>query len=67
MSESSRRCKDYIYIVTWGNQNVGVIRFCPYRALDSPVIPDYPGCRFTCPGLSARWAFSPLYLITPRT
>ena len=64
---SSRRCKDFIYIVTWGNQNVGVIRFCPYRALDSPVIPDYPGCRFACPGLSARWAFSPLYLITPRT
>ena len=20
----------------------------------------YPGCRFACPGLRARWAFSPL-------
>ena len=20
----------------------------------------YPGCRFACPGLCARWAFSPL-------
>ena len=36
--KSSRRRKDYIYIVTWGNQNVGVIRFCPYRALcNSPL------------------------------
>ena len=30
-----------------------------------PVVLDYPGCRFACPGLSARWAFSPLHLMTP--
>ena len=29
-----------------------------------PVL-GYPGCRFACPGLSARWAFSPLHLMTP--
>ena len=30
-----------------------------------PVVLGYPGCRFACPGLSARWAFSPLHLMTP--
>ena len=35
--KSSRRRKDYIYIVTWGNQNVGIIRFCPYRAWNPPL------------------------------
>ena len=39
----------------------------PLQGVKSPVILGYPGCRFACPGLSARWAFSPLYLITPRT
>ena len=39
----------------------------PLQGVKSPVILGYPGCRFACPGLSTRWAFSPLYLITPRT
>ena len=39
----------------------------PLQGVKSPVILGYPGCRFACPGLSARWAFSPLCLITPRT
>ena len=30
-----------------------------------PVVLGYPGCRFACPGLSARWAFSPLHLMGP--
>ena len=30
-----------------------------------PVVLGYPGCRFACPGLSARWAFSPLHLMAP--
>ena len=38
----------------------------PLHGVKSPVIPDYPGCRFACPGLSARWAFSPLSPM-PRT
>ena len=37
----------------------------PLQGVKSPVILGYPGCRFACPGLSARWAFSPLCLITP--
>ena len=28
------------------------------------VIIGYPECRFACPGLSARWAFSPLCQMT---
>ena len=30
-----------------------------------PVVLGYPGYRFACPGLSARWAFSPLHLMAP--
>ena len=37
----------------------------PLQGEDYPVMPDYPGCRFACPGLSARWAFSPLHLMAP--
>ncbi len=37
----------------------------PLQGVKSPVILGYPECRFACPGLSARWAFSPLYLMTP--
>ena len=37
----------------------------PLQGVKSPVILGYPGCRFACPGLSARWAFSPLCLMTP--
>ena len=37
----------------------------PLQGVKIPVVLGYPGCRFACPGLSARWAFSPLYLMTP--
>ena len=33
------------------------MRLCPFRAHVNPN--GYPGCRFACPGLCARWAFSP--------
>ena len=43
---------------------IAILNTLPYRARFSPVL-GYPGCRFACPGLSARWAFSPLHLMGP--
>ena len=36
----------------------------PLQGVGLLVIPDYPGCRFACPGLRARWDFSPLCLMS---
>ena len=64
--KSSRRRKDYIYIYcNMGQPKRRGNTLLPLQGVKSPVILGYPGCRFACPGLSARWAFSPLYLMTP--
>ena len=64
MSASGRRCKDYIYC-NMGQPKRRGNTLLPLQGMKFPVILGYPGCRFACPGLSARWAFSPLCLMTP--
>ena len=61
---SSRRRKDYIYC-NMGQPKRRGNTLLPLQGVKIPVVLGYPGCRFACPGLSARWAFSPLYLMTP--